>query len=114
MVANIVNTLIGIVLVYAAVLKTNLVEAQPVNLLVASILIVGCALWARTSDAMGWFSATNVAMGVAMAVLAALQFMSRTPELFTFWGVFWVGLIVAVVALWAALYRPKQEVVGAG
>jgi len=53
-------------------------------------------------------------MGVAMAVLAALQFMSRTPELFTFWGVFWVGLIVAVVALWAALYRPMQEVVGAG
>lgn len=23
-----------------------------------------------------------------------------------FWGAFWVGILVAVIALWAALYRP--------
>jgi hypothetical protein len=105
MIANIINTLVGIVLVYAAVLKPSMVDGQPINVLVASVIIVGCALWARSSDAMGWFSLTNIGVGALAALLAGAQLVSKMSHAVTFWGVFWIGLIVAVVAFWAALYR---------
>jgi hypothetical protein len=107
MIANIVSTVLGLVLVYAAVLQPGLVNGQPINLLVAAFVIVGCALWARSSDRMGWFSITNIVAGAAAALLAAAQLVGTTSALVTFWGVFWIGLTVAVVASWAALYRPE-------
>jgi hypothetical protein len=109
MIANILNTLLGLVLVYAAVLKPELVDGQPVNLLVAAFVIAGCALWARSSDRMSWFSITNIVAGALAALLAAVQLAAKTSALVSFWGVFWIGLIVSVVALWAALYQPREE-----
>ena len=108
MIANLVNTVVGIVMVYAAVLKPSLVQGVPVNLLAASIVIVGCAAWARTSDRMSWFSLTNIVAGAIAVILAAAQMVMDTAALVSFWGVFWIGLIVSVTALWAALYRQSS------
>ncbi len=109
MIANSVNTILGLVLVYAAVLRPSLVDAQPINLLVAALVIIGCALWARRSDRMSWFSITNIIVGAAAVLLAVAHMSTRTPATVTFWGVFWIGIIVSVIALWAMLYRPESQ-----
>lgn len=110
MIPNLINVLVGLGLVYASVLKPSLVQNAPINLLVESIVIVGCATWARSGDCMGWFSLTNIVIGSMAALLAGIQLTVTAPDLVTFWGVFWIGLTIAVVALWAALYpQPSGE-----
>jgi hypothetical protein len=109
MIANLVSTLIGVALVYAAVLDPPLIGGDTITLFIAGFAVIGLALWARTSDSAGWFSSTNMAAGLGMVMIAALQAMKLAAPLMTFWGVFWAGLIVAVVALWSALYRPRQQ-----
>jgi hypothetical protein len=109
MIPNVLMTVIGIVLVYAAVLGPAMM--QPMNLLVAGAAIIACAVWARMSDHATWFSIANLIAGATLLVLAALQFVSQAPALILFWGVFWSGLIAAIVALWSLLYRPSEMLV---
>jgi hypothetical protein len=106
MIANILNTLIGLTLVYLAVLKPDFVDGRPLTLLIAGVVVAGLALWARAGDSMRWFSLTNMAMGAALLALSALQVLTTVAPSLTFWGVFWSGMVTAVLALWAALYRP--------
>jgi hypothetical protein len=106
MVANLINTLIGLVMVYAAVLDSSLVAPGTVTLFFVGVVILGLSMWARMTDSANWFSQTNIVVGLGVLALAGLQQMNLTGPLVGFWGVFWCGLIVSVVALWAALYRP--------
>ena len=47
---------------------------------------------------------------VAVLGLFALGLLQAMPyPLLTFWGLFWVGLLVAVLSLWGALYHPSAE-----
>lgn len=108
MIPNIVNTVLGLVLVYAAVLKPSLVADQPINLLLASLVIIACALWARKTDSLRWFSLTNIVTGTIGGALAVAHWLASTSTLVTFWGVFWVGIVVSIVALWAMLYQPQD------
>ena len=108
MIANILSTVIGLVLVYAAVLNPSLVSGVAI-LFIAGIIIIALAVWARASDAAVWFSQTNGIVGVCVIVLAVLQLMKLTSPLIAFWGLFWCGVIIGVVALWAALYRAKAS-----
>lgn len=108
MIANVANSVLGLVLVYFAVLRPAAVEAggSALGLVLAGIVVVALAFVARRSDPGKWYSATNFVAGAWLVVLGALHAFSATPALVSFWGVFWSGCIVAVVALWAALYRP--------
>jgi uncharacterized membrane protein SirB2 len=106
MLANLMNTLIGLVMVYAAVLNPRIVAPETVTLFFLGLIILGFAIWARMTDSASWFSQTNVVVGFCVLALAALQHMKLTGSLMDFWGVFWCGLVVSVVAFWAALYRP--------
>jgi hypothetical protein len=108
MIPNIVNTLIGIVLVYAAVLRPALIESS-YTLFIAGIVVVALAMLGRSSNHGLWFAQTNIALGAALMVLAVLRMAELTPSLALFWGAFWAGLVIAVVALWAALYRRGSE-----
>jgi hypothetical protein len=109
MLANLINTLIGLVMVYAAVLQPQLVAPNTVTLFFVGLMILGLALWARMTDSASWFSQTNIVLGFCVFALAGLQRMNLTGPLVDFWGVFWCGLIVSVVAFWAALYRPSRS-----
>ena len=104
MIPNIVNTLIGLFLVYAAVLNPSLVSGSVYPLLVLGIVILVLAGWAMRSDNDPWQNTLNMLMGVLLALLGVLPL--STYPIVTFWGVFWVGTTVAVMALWAAIYRP--------
>lgn len=101
MLANLLNTLVGLVLVYSAVLERAWVQHRFFPLLVFAALIFVLALWARFNDPMRWFSWVNIVLAIALAILALLPL--ATMPLLAFWGTFWVGCLVPVVALWAAL-----------
>ncbi|MGH8280059.1 MAG: hypothetical protein ACRETQ_10935 [Gammaproteobacteria bacterium] len=107
MIPNILNTLVGLFLVYLAVLKILWIERQYFPLLVFAAVIFVLALWARRTDPARWYSTVNMILAVLLAILALLP-LPTLPNL-TFWGGFWVGILVAVTALWAALYRREAE-----
>jgi hypothetical protein len=107
MIANLVNTALGIALVYVAVLRPVMLLDNRA-LLAAAIAIFALALWARRTDPARWYSNTDVSLALALLLLASAQWSGNAATLLMFWGVFWVGIVVAVVSLWAALYRPKD------
>lgn len=105
MIPNILNTIVGLALAYATVLHPTWVEQRFLPYGGFALVILVLALWARRSDAQGWFSAVNIFLAIALGVLSLLP-LPTLPNL-TFWGGFWVGALVPSLALWAALYHPK-------
>jgi len=105
-IANLLNTVLGIWLVYAAVLDPQWAAKGDWKLPLAGALILVFALWARASDHRKWQSGVNLALGVLLLALAGLHWKGAAPPLLMFWGVFWPGILVAILALWATLYRP--------
>ena len=106
MVANLFNVFVGLALVYSAVLRPSLFGTRPGLLFVAAACIVVAAWWARRSDHHPWQNYTNMVLAVMLAGMMALQ-LEHIP-LAAFWIQFSVGTTVAVLALWAALYRPAE------
>ena len=107
MVANLFNVFIGLALVYSAVLRPTLIGARPGLLIAAAACIFVAALLARRSDKDPWQNNINMLLAVALAAMTALRF-AHVP-LAAFWSQFSVGTTVAVLALWAALYRPTKS-----
>jgi hypothetical protein len=106
MIPNLINTVIGIWLVYVAVLNPSLIGAGTWTIYASGLAIVVAAFWARASDSVTWYSSTNVVLGFVLLLTAGSQAIIWS-EAITFWVVFWTGISVAVIALWAALYRPE-------
>ena len=109
MIANIVNTLLGIYLVYAAVLNPALM-AGPFRVLApaAGALIVLLALVARRSDYHPWHASVTTFLGAALILLGAWNVFVPTALVVNYWSAFWVGVLTAFVCLWAAIYRPLK------
>ncbi len=106
MIANLLNTILGLWLVYVAVLDPAWDEPSW-KLPVASVLVLVFAFWARASDLRRWQSSVNVVLGVILLILAALHWGDLLTPLVMFWGVFWPGVLVAIIALWSAA-RPSS------
>lgn len=109
MIPDILNTIIGLALVYLSVLHLASIEGRVWHLLVAGAAIIVLASWSRGGDAMKWFSSTTIVLGVCLLLFSILQWTSTIAHLPTFWFVFFDGIMVAVVSLWAALYRPRTR-----
>ena len=107
MIANLFNVALGLALVYAAILRPSLFAARPTLLLVAAVLIVAAAWIARRTDHEAWQGNCSMALAVILAAITAMR-LEHFP-LAVFWSVFTVGTTVAVLALWAALYRPGES-----
>ncbi len=110
MIANILNTLLGLWLSYVAIFMAGAGAQTPWAVALAAVAIVVLALVARRSDFAAWQSSTNIVIGVLLLVLTLVGRATSFPPLVSFWIDLWTGLTVASLALWAALYHPKQEV----
>jgi hypothetical protein len=108
MIANILNFLIGLGVSYVAIFGTPASASVPWILAPVGIAIVVLALIARRSDSSGWQSATNTVLGIVLLVVTLINWGVPLSPLVTFWIELWVGLTVASLALWAALYHPKE------
>lgn len=106
MIANLLNTVLGLWLVYVAVLDPQWAAAPKWKLPLAGVLVLALALWARASDHRKWQSSVNRVLGVLLLILGGLHWRNAAPPQLMFWGAFWPGILVAIFALWAALYRP--------
>ena len=109
MLADLLNTLVGLCLAYAAIFPTALGTGRDRFVLTGAIVTIVLALWARRSDSSTWQSTTAVVTGVLLAVLAIVHQVTQVSDVLMFWGVLWAGLVSATVSLWAALYRPPQS-----
>jgi hypothetical protein len=105
MIPNLLNSLLGIWLVYAIILNPDLI-GSPWRVVVIAIVIFALALWARRTDYSPWQSSTNIVLALLLLLLALLKVPSYVSPLVNFWVLFWVGILVATLALWAAIYRP--------
>src|SRR5215472_10660153 len=108
MIANVLNFLIGLSVSYVAIFATPGVTA-PWILAPVGVAIVVLALIARRSDFSGWQSATNIVLGTVLLVITLINWGLPISPLVTFWINLWVGLTVASLALWGALYHPKEN-----
>jgi len=112
MIANVLNFLIGLGVSYFAIFATPSATV-PWILATVGVAIVVLALIARRSDFSGWQSATNTVLGAVLFVVTLINWGLPLSPLVTFWINLWVGLTVASLALWAALYHPKEGAVEA-
>ena len=110
MIADLLNTLVGLWLAYAAIFPHGAGMGRDRVALVAAIAMIALALWARRSGATPWQSTIVSATGALLAALMMAHQLVHVSQVLMFWGVLWAGLVCATVSLWAALYRPSQEV----
>lgn len=108
MIPNLINTIAGLVLVYATVLHPTWVGQRFGPFAVSAVLILVMALWARRSDSLRWYSNVNIACAIALGALSVLP-LAIFPNL-TFWAGLWIGVLVPICALWSVLYRPDTKV----
>lgn len=112
MIPNILNTLLGIALVYCAILAPGPLHDAPWLLMAGGVGIVILALWARRGDKLKWFNLVNTTLGAALILLGIARTLTAVHPLVMFWWVFWVGIIVAVLASWSALYTHGTSTTG--
>lgn len=109
MIANILNTILGLWLSYVAIFTAGAGKGTSWAVVFGAVAIVALALVARLSDFSRWQSNTNAVLGTLLLILTLIGWAMSFPPLVSFWIELWVGLTVASLALWAALYHPKQE-----
>ncbi len=107
MVANGLNVLLGLWLVYVAVLDPTFVNDVTWRLVAMAVAVIVLAGIAVRTEYLKWVSVTNVVIGIVLIILAGLRSQVLAPDLLMFWGVFWSGIVVSVLAFWSILYRPR-------
>ena len=112
MIPNILNTLLGIALVYCAILAPGPLHNTAWLLMAAGAGIIALGLWARSGDRLKWFNLVNMVLGAALLVLGIAGTLTAVHPLVMFWWVFWVGILVAVLAFWSALYTRDRSATG--
>jgi hypothetical protein len=108
MIADLLNTVLGLSLAYVAIFPDAAGSGRDRLVLIAAVVMVVLAAWARRSDAAAWQSSTAIATGALLAILAVAGQVMHVSDVLMFWGVLWAGLVSATVSLWAALYRPPR------
>ena len=114
MIADLLNTLVGLSLTYAAIFPHSAGIGRDRVALFAAVAMIGLALWTRRSSVTPWQSTIVIATGALLAALMIAHQLVHLSEVLMLWGVLWAGLVSATVSLWEALYRPSQDVGLAG
>jgi hypothetical protein len=107
-IAGLLNTLVGLWLAHTAIFPNVTGTGRDSLILIAAIVMISLAVWARRSDACGWQSSVAIATGGLLALLAIASQLTHVSDVLMFWGVLWAGLVSATVSLWAVLYRTAE------
>lgn len=106
MIPDLLNTLLGLWLAYAAIFPQSAGTGGNRLVFVGALLTIALALWARRSDFSRWQSSATIAAGTILALITMADLLTHVSAVLMFWTVLWAGLVSATMSLWAALYRP--------
>ena len=105
MIANLLNTLVGLSLAYSAIFAPPAGEMNNIALAVSAVAVIVLARWARQTDMAAWHSAANPVLGAILLFAAVLRWAVEVPSLLSFWVTLLVA--IAIIAFWAILCRPE-------
>jgi hypothetical protein len=105
MIAHSVTALVGLFLAYCAIFSTPPGNLNNIQLVIASVLVIGCAIVGRLTNKKSWQSSTNLALGAILALLAAARAYFDQASVPSFWVILLGGIAVAIMALWSILDR---------
>ena len=108
MVPNLIATLIGIWLSYAAVLDFSRVETSRWLVYAAAAVVIVLAWWSRRRDFAKWPGTSSMTASLVLIAAIGMGQLGLLSHLALFWVVFFSGNVVAVLSFWAAIYRPKR------
>ena len=66
------------------------------------------APWPRAHNPAKWYSTTNAVLALLLLILAILQHAGLATALLMFWGAFWAGILVPVIASWGGCTDWRQ------
>lgn len=110
MIADIISSMLGLLLIYVAILQDTFLHSSRGTLLeaVTGIAIVLLALAAgRSREA--WYSRVLIPAGAALVLFAVLADFVPLQLMLEHWFVFWIGVFTSIIALWGALYPHNLE-----
>ncbi len=105
MAASLLNTLLGLWLVYAAVLDPAVLHNRASLLAASAAALLVLGFWAYRVDYLKWPGITDVVVGLLLLLVLLLSRAFGTSDVLVFWVVFWSGCIAGVVSLWSVFYR---------
>jgi hypothetical protein len=108
MIANLINTAIGLYISYSAIFDLRSEGTMAWVMAGLGVVIVVLALVSRQTDSHAWYSTTDIVFGALLAIAMLLNFVVPLGDMILFWVQLWVGLTVASIAFWAALYRREH------
>jgi hypothetical protein len=106
MIANPLIILTGLWLLYRAIFSIPIGQMSEAEMMLAGIVVILLALWARRTDSMTWYSGTCVALGLIVVALSVARYTIGVEPLVSFWMVLLIGIAIAIIAMWSMLYRP--------
>ncbi len=109
MIPNAISVVIGLWLAYSAIFSTPAGEMNNLQLAIAAVVIVVCAVMARLGNTMRWPGTTNIALGLILGLLAGVRAYAVQSPMAPFWIILLCGIAVAITALWSILYRPDPS-----
>ncbi len=113
MVPNLLEGLLGLWLVWVAVLDPALVDSHGWVIALSAIVLVLLGLAAFRIDYLKWPAVTDVVLGLVLLVLYFGTSIVSSGTL-TFWMLFWSGCIAGIVSLWSVFYRQGPEAMASG
>lgn len=105
MIADLINGILGIVLIYLAILRQSVIGSSRgfLSEFVLGLVIVLLAVVAmRVREK--WYSRVLIPCGIALALFGLLADLTALPLTLESWFVFWIGVFVSILAFWAVLY----------
>src|SRR5262249_54366278 len=87
MIANPLIILTGLWLSYRAIFSIPIGQMSEAEMMLAGMVVILLALWARRTDPMAWYSGTCVVLGLIVVALSLARHTIGVEQLVSFWMV---------------------------
>jgi len=104
MIPALLDGLVGLWLVWVAVLDPALADEHPGSITMSAVVLILLGIAAYRADYLKWPGIIDIAVGAVLLALCLVTHITAASAL-TFWSLFWSGCVVGVVSLWSVFYR---------
>ena len=108
MIPSLLEGLLGLWLVWVAVLDPALEATHGSAIVVPCLAMVVLGAQAFRVDYLKWPSVTDIVLGFALGTVFIIDRITGADTL-TFWFLIWGGSVAGIVSLWSVFYRSGPE-----